>query len=311
MCHADRLSLRKGRGNQRICRVVDSPSLPEAEAVFAIKPEGIADPVRTRTSLTRMSRCRGRQSSASVELGGNSCYTSTMAAATASLAAEQPTVAAPRFEYLCSTTRTQLEERNRLVRENAPTATRDRAIVRNIYILAEALQEWRKKHGRDVLEAWQARVVALASEFGSDELLQHPGLAPFTQADDAETVLESDAHELIDELDTPSASQHVLKAPPAEMAQHQRMMDEQDSRLDLLAASIGRQHHLSLEMNNELELQSGLISGLDQDVEQTGLRLGGAGNQMDRLRRAASEHASLWVIFVLIIVLVLLIALVK
>jgi DNA repair protein RAD51 len=42
-----RLSLRKGRGNQRICRVVDSPSLPEAEAVFAIKPEGIADPVRT------------------------------------------------------------------------------------------------------------------------------------------------------------------------------------------------------------------------------------------------------------------------
>ncbi|WFD31390.1 RecA recombinase Rhp51 [Malassezia sp. CBS 17886] len=39
-----RLSLRKGRGIQRICRVVDSPSLPEADAVFAIKPEGIADP---------------------------------------------------------------------------------------------------------------------------------------------------------------------------------------------------------------------------------------------------------------------------
>ena len=50
-----RLSLRKGRGNQRICRVVDSPSLPEAEAVFAIKPEGIADPVRT-SSLTHAGR---------------------------------------------------------------------------------------------------------------------------------------------------------------------------------------------------------------------------------------------------------------
>ena len=45
-----RLSLRKGRGNQRICRVVDSPSLPEADAVFAIKPEGIADPVRGAAS---------------------------------------------------------------------------------------------------------------------------------------------------------------------------------------------------------------------------------------------------------------------
>ena len=59
-----RLSLRKGRGNQRICRVVDSPSLPEAEAVFAIKPEGIADPVRTisliqagRLSVSRINRC--------------------------------------------------------------------------------------------------------------------------------------------------------------------------------------------------------------------------------------------------------------
>ncbi|KIS68723.1 recombinase RAD51 [Mycosarcoma maydis] len=40
-----RLSLRKGRGNQRICRIADSPCLPEADAVFAIGPEGIIDPV--------------------------------------------------------------------------------------------------------------------------------------------------------------------------------------------------------------------------------------------------------------------------
>ncbi|KAL9648231.1 hypothetical protein ABK040_009235 [Willaertia magna] len=39
-----RLSLRKGRGEQRVCKVYDSPSLPEAEAVFAIYNEGIADP---------------------------------------------------------------------------------------------------------------------------------------------------------------------------------------------------------------------------------------------------------------------------
>lgn len=40
-----RLSLRKGRGNQRICRIADSPCLPEADAVFSIGPEGIIDPV--------------------------------------------------------------------------------------------------------------------------------------------------------------------------------------------------------------------------------------------------------------------------
>lgn len=55
MTHAS-LSLRKGRGNQRICRVVDSPSLPEADAVFAIKPEGIADPVRMRARAPLISR---------------------------------------------------------------------------------------------------------------------------------------------------------------------------------------------------------------------------------------------------------------
>ncbi|KAK0525090.1 RecA recombinase Rhp51 [Tilletia horrida] len=40
-----RLALRKGRGTQRICKIVDSPCLPEADAVFSIGAEGICDPV--------------------------------------------------------------------------------------------------------------------------------------------------------------------------------------------------------------------------------------------------------------------------
>lgn len=32
-----RLSLRKGRGSSRVCKIVDSPCLPEAEGIFAIK----------------------------------------------------------------------------------------------------------------------------------------------------------------------------------------------------------------------------------------------------------------------------------
>ncbi|KAJ2500994.1 recombinase rad51 [Coemansia sp. RSA 1972] len=38
-----RLSLRKGRGETRVCKIYDSPCLPEAEAVFAITGQGIAD----------------------------------------------------------------------------------------------------------------------------------------------------------------------------------------------------------------------------------------------------------------------------
>jgi len=46
MAHASttRLQLRKGRGEQRICKVYDSPCLPESEAVFAINADGIGDP---------------------------------------------------------------------------------------------------------------------------------------------------------------------------------------------------------------------------------------------------------------------------
>ena len=46
LAHASttRLSLRKGRGETRICKIFDSPVLPEAEAMFAINADGIGEP---------------------------------------------------------------------------------------------------------------------------------------------------------------------------------------------------------------------------------------------------------------------------
>ena len=38
-----RLSLRKGRAESRVCKIYDSPSLPEAEAMYAITQDGIDD----------------------------------------------------------------------------------------------------------------------------------------------------------------------------------------------------------------------------------------------------------------------------
>jgi len=45
MAHASttRLRLRKGRGENRICTVYDSPTLPEADAQFAIGAKGVCD----------------------------------------------------------------------------------------------------------------------------------------------------------------------------------------------------------------------------------------------------------------------------
>lgn len=46
MAHASttRLYLKKGRADTRICKIYDSPCLPESEAVFSITERGIADP---------------------------------------------------------------------------------------------------------------------------------------------------------------------------------------------------------------------------------------------------------------------------
>ncbi|KAG8859108.1 recombinase rad51 [Tulasnella sp. 330] len=46
MAHASttRLQLKKGRGNTRVCRIYDSPCLPESEGHFAILAHGIGDP---------------------------------------------------------------------------------------------------------------------------------------------------------------------------------------------------------------------------------------------------------------------------
>ena len=39
-----RLQLKKGKGNTRICKIYDSPCLPESEGQFAIHNNGIGDP---------------------------------------------------------------------------------------------------------------------------------------------------------------------------------------------------------------------------------------------------------------------------
>lgn len=68
------------------------------------------------------------------------------------------------------------------------------------------------------------------------------------------------------------------------------MFASQDNQLDTLTMSIGRQRDLSLRMNEELELQGELLEDLDGDVERTGLRLGRASGQLERVRRGVGEH---------------------
>ncbi|EST07877.1 Target SNARE coiled-coil domain protein [Kalmanozyma brasiliensis GHG001] len=86
---------------------------------------------------------------------------------------------------------------------------------------------------------------------------------------------------------------------------------DQDRHLDALSGSLNRQHEMSLQMNEELDLHQELLEEYDHHANRTGLRLGGATSQMDRLRDSLKDHGMVWMLGALIVALILLIAFFK
>lgn len=72
-------------------------------------------------------------------------------------------------------------------------------------------------------------------------------------------------------------------------SQHQQMAT-QDTHLDALSASIGRQHHLSLQMSEELETHAELLDEMDTAVDSTAARLGRASRRLDKVAKSLKEH---------------------
>ncbi|KAJ3540799.1 hypothetical protein NMY22_g4152 [Coprinellus aureogranulatus] len=96
------------------------------------------------------------------------------------------------------------------------------------------------------------------------------------------------------------------------LLQQQRfIMDEQDQRLDQLSHSINRQHHISLQINDELEVHQGLLEELDEGIDRTSGRLGTARRKLDRVAKGIKENSSVFAIGVLIFVLLILIIVLK
>ncbi|KAF5381654.1 hypothetical protein D9615_005477 [Tricholomella constricta] len=108
--------------------------------------------------------------------------------------------------------------------------------------------------------------------------------------------------------DDPEAGYHE----PGIMLQTQRrMIDEQDEHLDRLSNSINRQHHISLQINDELDVHTGLLEELDTDLDRTGSRLSSARRRLDQVARGAKNNGSTVTIGLLIFVLLILIIIFK
>ncbi|KAK7050443.1 t-SNARE coiled-coil-like proteiny domain-containing protein, partial [Favolaschia claudopus] len=97
-------------------------------------------------------------------------------------------------------------------------------------------------------------------------------------------------------------------AAPEDMLQTQRLlMDQQDSQLDMLSHSINRQRDISLQINDELEVHTGLLDELDTDLGHTDTLLSGARRRLDRVAKGAKNNGSAVIIGALILLLLILI----
>ncbi|KAI0777644.1 hypothetical protein BD413DRAFT_490612 [Trametes elegans] len=95
------------------------------------------------------------------------------------------------------------------------------------------------------------------------------------------------------------------------LLQQRQIMDTQDVHLDELSRSITRQRDISLQINDELDVHTGLLEGLDHDLDRTDSRLSHARRKLDRVARGARENGSTVMIAVLILVLLILIIVFK
>ncbi|KAL4063670.1 hypothetical protein J3A83DRAFT_4283986 [Scleroderma citrinum] len=95
------------------------------------------------------------------------------------------------------------------------------------------------------------------------------------------------------------------------LLQQRRMMEVQDTHLEHLSSSIGRQHHISLQINDELEAHTGLLDELDTELDGTNSRIRKARRRLDRVARGAKENGSTVAIVLLILILLILIVIFK
>ncbi|KAF9554797.1 hypothetical protein CPC08DRAFT_753447 [Agrocybe pediades] len=104
-----------------------------------------------------------------------------------------------------------------------------------------------------------------------DSLLSEPSFAPYT--------------------DDPEQGPSVEPPDAGTMLHTQRfIMQEQDQHLDQLSHSINRQHHISLQINEELDVHHGLLQDLETGIDRTQSRMSKARRKLDVVAKGVKNN---------------------
>lgn len=68
-------------------------------------------------------------------------------------------------------------------------------------------------------------------------------------------------------------------------------MDQQDVHLDHLSQSVNRQRDISLQINGELGVHTGLLEELDHELDSTESNLTRARHKLDKVAKGARENS--------------------
>ncbi|KAN0126033.1 hypothetical protein V8E52_001240 [Russula decolorans] len=189
-------------------------------------------------------------------------------------------------------------------------------ITRNLALLRSGIQELESTgdHSEAVV-LLRNQHVRMRGMVGSDAVIEPLPEPTPTQEDNDPQAREKPQHAwpAVDKqaftpyTDDPEAG----RDPVFVLQEQQHLMDDQDVHLDTLSRSITRQHDLSMHINDELEVHTGLLEELDHDLDDTGIRLGRARQRLGRVANGAKEHGSALTIALLILVLLILIIVFK
>ncbi|WFD42492.1 hypothetical protein MPSI1_001137 [Malassezia psittaci] len=163
-------------------------------------------------------------------------------------------------------------------------------VHRLVNLLSETNNELNDPRGMEIVSQLRAD--------SSDKVVEH---TEYVDSDTLEASNDTTAKALsredlfsqVERLDSNPSNSHDVsdeRMAAQQLAHQASAFRDQDTQLENLSTSISRQHHLSLRMNEELELHTDLLHDLDRGVDNTELRLGGASDRLERFRRAMAEQ---------------------